>query len=374
MSPMTRKGRSDALRSLEGRHVSPAPVALFTWGFDYTWQIAGLEPWQLACGTADSWHAAYLSLVNRHRPDLIFYSGNGVAALPRLLSEDNRAWYIESCGRLLKLDKTSLALSDAHSGAKSCDSVGEMRTNEEVNECIGTFRGWGEPYLSGLSRLIEDLGDSTLVLPHHSPAYICACYAFGFERSMMLMLEDPDLFTYACDLYSAGDVLRMTELRAAGAEAVFIADGWASCDIISPAMVERFALPYQRSITDAAHRAGLRIILWNEGDIRPILEAEAAIPFDAFAFEQPRKGCDISVDIVREVFGPSRCLFGNLDSEGLFGRNDPDEINSAVRTQLISSGYGAPFILSTGSPIPSFTRPEAIDAMMRAARGFIHTV
>jgi len=364
-------GRYGALRALDGHSVSPTPVALFTWGFDYIWQVADMPPWQLACGARDNWHRAHLALLERHRPDLLFYSGSGGSMPPCLVADERESWLIEANGQRYRMDKTSLALANAQTGTKGCDSVGSMKTRADIDRLIPSFSGWGESYLAGLQRLITEVGDRALVLPHHSPAYICACYAFGFERAMELMIEDPDLFLYACDRYQAGDRLRMQEWKAAGAEAVFIADGWASCDIISPAMIERFALPYQRSITEAAHAFGLRIILWNEGDILPILPKEVAIPVDAFAFEQPRKGAPLTVEAVRAMFGLRRCLFGNLDSEALLGRNDATEIARAVAVQITASGPGAPFILSTGSPIPSFTAPEAVDAMIAAARGGI---
>ena len=159
----------------------------------------------------------------------------------------------------------------------------------------------------------------------------------------------------------------MRELAEAGAEAVYIADGWASCDIISPQMFERFALPYQRSIAQAAHAGGLRVILWNEGNVLPILHLEAALDIDAFGTEQPRKGVNITVGQIREVFGPDRCLLGNLDSELMLLRNDPGEISHNVEDQIRQSGVGAPFIMSTGSPIPNDVAPEAIDVMMRSA-------
>lgn len=242
-------------------------------------------------------------------------------------------------------------------------------SGEAVSPPPPEFTGWGESYLAGLSRLIREVGDRALVLPHHSPAYICACYAFGFERAMECMLTEPELFHYVCDRHAAGDRLRMREWKAAGAEACFLADGWTSCDILSPAMVEEFALPYQRGIVEAAHAEGLKVIIWNEGDILPILAQEAAIPMDAFAFEQPRKGAAVTVDKVRAAFGPRRCLFGNLDSELLLMRNDPAEIAAAVREQIRQSGAGAPFILSTGSPLPSNIEPDAVEAAIRAIRG-----
>jgi hypothetical protein len=75
-------GRSGALRTLAGGVVTPVPVALFTWGFDYTWKAAGLAPWELACGDLATWHRAYLALLERHRADLIFYDGAGASTAP----------------------------------------------------------------------------------------------------------------------------------------------------------------------------------------------------------------------------------------------------------------------------------------------------
>jgi hypothetical protein len=363
-------GRHGALRALAGEAISPPPVALFTWEFDYLWKVAGIAPWQLACGDHETWHRAHIALLERHQPDLLWYSGSGASATPpRLIEEDREKWVVEDGnGRRYGLRKDSLALYDMASGGKGCDPVGAIIGEADADRLIPEFAGWGNAYLSGLTRLIREVGDRALVLPHHSPAYICACYAFGFEKAMETMMDHPSLFRYVCDRFSAGDRRRMQEWKSAGAEACFLADGWASCDILSPAMVEAFALPYQRSITEAAHEAGLKIILWNEGDILPILRQEAKIPFDAFAFEQPRKGIQITVDKIRAVFGPKRCLFGNVDSELLLLRNNPREITAAVQEQLRQSGPGAPFIVSTGSPLPSDIEPEAVDAMVGAVR------
>jgi len=370
--PTSLPGRPGALRALAGEAVSPVPVALFTWEFDYLWKVAGLAPWQLACGDHETWHRAHLALLERHQPDLLLYSGAGHSAdPPRLIEEDRERWVVaDGTGRRHALRKDSLALYDLETRAKACDPVGAIAGPADADRVIPRFQGWGEAYLDGLSRLIREVGDRALVLPHHSPAYICACYAFGFERAMECMLMDPELFRYVCNRYAAGDRLRMREWRAAGAEACFIADSWASCDILSPAMVEAFALPYQRSMVEAAHEAGLRIILWNEGDILPILKQGASIPMDAFAFEQPRKGAEVTVDKVRAAFGTRRCLFGNLDSEMLLLHNDPAEIAAAVREQLRASGPDAPFIFSTGSPLPSNIEPSAVDAFVRAARSY----
>jgi hypothetical protein len=73
-------GRRGALGALAGEAVTPTPVALFTWEFDYLWKVAGLQPWQLACGDHETWHRAHIALLERHQPDLLWYSGAGASA------------------------------------------------------------------------------------------------------------------------------------------------------------------------------------------------------------------------------------------------------------------------------------------------------
>ncbi|MDA0840964.1 MAG: hypothetical protein O3B01_31580 [Planctomycetota bacterium] len=375
-------GKQIALQALSGIATDRVPVALFNWEFDYTWKVAGIEPWQLAVGGSDTWHKAHRALLDRHEVDLIFYTGAIEGPLePTLLEEDATKWVIrnENTGMVFGLTKNSLSLYELQTGAKGCGPVGKVETFADADRLIPTFRtdrliptfaGWGDAYLSGLTKLIREVGDSTLILPHYSPAYVYSCYALGFEESMLMMMENPELFTYVCALMGADHNTRMRQLKEAGAEAVFIADGWASCDIISPELFERFALPCQVSIVAAARAAGLKTILWNEGDILPVLKQQATVPVDAFAFEQPRKGIDLTVQKVREVFGPNRCLFGNLDSELLLMRNQPDEIKREVERQIRQSGPGAPFILCTGSPLPSNIEPDAYDRVIAAARAF----
>lgn len=374
---MGQDGKKLALDALHGKATERIPVGPITWGFEYLWKVAGLEPWQLACGGSETWHRAHMAMLERHDVDLLWYEGAGNGpAEPTLLQETRQEWIVRdnnTC-RTYGLRKDSLTLYDIESGPHidigTANTRQAITSREEADERIPLFQTWGRTYLDGLRRLIASVGDRALVLPHHSPGYVVGCYAFGFQAAMETMVHDPELFFYVCDRFAEGDLRRMREWAEAGAEAVYIADGWASCDIISPRMFERFALPYQRSITEAAHQAGLPIILWNEGDVLPILELEASLPVDAFAIEQPRKGVDLTVARLRSVFGPHRCLFGNVDSEELFRRNDPAEIRQAVFDQIRQSGQGNPFIVSTGSPLPSNIDPSAVDAMVEAVRAF----
>lgn len=374
MGHRERYGRDLVLAALRGEATGQTPVGVLTWGYDYLWKVAGVAPWQLACGSTDTWHRALLALLERHQPDILWFlrTGSGPED-PTLVDEDARRWVVRdnNTGMTHALLKDSLTMVDPDTGdSRRPAALGEMHSPDDVDAVISTDGSLAELYRTQLMRLIDEVGDRALVMPCISPAYIRACYAFGFERSMEAMLFEPGPFVYACERYRMQEEQRLRELAEANVQAIYVADGWASCDVISPAMFERFALPYQAAITEAIHRAGVRIVLWNEGNILPILEQEATLPVDAFHFEQPRKGVDLTVERVREAFGSGRCLFGNIDSEGLLIQGDPAEIRRAVEDQLRQSGQGAPFVLCTGSPLPSNVAPEAVDAMIAAARGF----
>ena len=365
---MAHNGRIAALNALSGKPAERPPWLLLTWGFDYMWKCAGIAPWQLALGGFDTWLAAYRATYERHKPDIIIYDSFGAGAEDGVLIDDTpEKWIVLFEGERFEFIKSSYTLRHLPSGP-----VGPPPPLETIADIDRRFQPGGHDpgRLKGLSVVINEIGDGALVIPTCIPGYIAACYTLGFERAMTTMVDDERFFFHLADRFEECDDLRMRQFAEAGAEAVFIADAWASVDILSPDMIRKFALPYQARSVDAAKAAGLKAIFWNEGDVEPILADEAALNLDAFAVEQPRKGFGVSVAQVREAFGPNRCILGNLDSELMLLRNDPQEIREEVIRQIRESGQGAPFILSFGSPIPSNTSESAVDAVAAALREF----
>jgi uroporphyrinogen-III decarboxylase len=229
----------------------------------------------------------------------------------------------------------------------------QVATIEEARE-FARLDALSDNYLKSLSQMIEYAGADTLVIPScYNPAYWCAASALGFERAMESMLTEPELFIGICELYQSYERKRYDQLRDAGAEAIFISDAWNSSELISPEMFRKFALPCHQFTVDAIHAAGMKVILWNEGDVRPLLDDEAGVPMDAFGVEQSRKGVDISLKDLRRAFGSSRCILGNLDSEMLFIYGSKEEIEGEIRRIIKDVGKGTPLIMFTGSPIPS---------------------
>lgn len=367
------KGKKLVLENLKGNPTSRIPVGLFTSGYEYLWKVAGLEPWQLALGGTEAWHKAHMALLELHEVDLILYCGAGEGLNePTLLEEDEKRWKVRNnnTGAEVILRKDNLAPETYGAAIGSMGPDRNISTFDEVDRLVekNPMEFIDTISMDGLKRLISDAGDDALVVPQPITAYIKSCYLLGFDTAMRMLVEKPALFKYTCDKYAAREDYIMQQYAKTGVEVVFVLDSWASCDLISPKMFHEFVLPYHKSIIDAAHKAGLQVILWNPGNILPILDQEATVDMDAFAFEQPRKGVDILLSKVRQAFRHNRCLFGNFDSELTLMNNDKDEIRGCVRRLLEQNGKNAPFVFFTGSPLPSNIEIDAVDTMVKAVR------
>ena len=89
--------------ALCGKPAARIPFLLLTWGFDYLWKCAGIEPWQLACGSYQTWLEAYVATYERHTPDVVILDSFGTSdADPVLLDETSRSWIVRDGGGDLK--------------------------------------------------------------------------------------------------------------------------------------------------------------------------------------------------------------------------------------------------------------------------------
>jgi uroporphyrinogen-III decarboxylase len=350
------------LDALDGRRTERIPTMLFTCQVDYTYKVAGMEMWELSCGGTEEWMKAYRSLIDRHHPDSIMFDGVRHACGPaRLIGQDADTWTVyDSCSRSERvLSKLSGFGKDIGLGwMKDVTTIEEARSRIKPDDRV-------QPNgLQSLRRLIDYAGEDTLVIPScYTPAYWHTCSALGFERAMESMLTEPELFIQICEQYQTFEREQYKQLKEAGAEAIFVSDAWNSSELISPDMFRKFALPCHRFTVDAIQAAGMKAILWNEGDVRPLLDDEASVPMDAFGVEQARKGIDIDLKDLRRAFGDKRCILGNLDSEMLLIEGDKKNIEKEIHRIIEDAGPGLPFIMTTGAPIPSNVDMETVDAI-----------
>ena len=96
--------------------------------------------------------------------------------------------------------------------------------------------------------------------------------------------------------------LAIRRFAAAGGDAIYIDDATATSDMISPAMYERFSLPYMKAMVDEIHRLKHKAILIYFGGIMDRLELIAATGADGLLPEASMKGfVNDTAEIARQI-------------------------------------------------------------------------
>lgn len=374
---MTSKERM--LKALEGGIPDMVPIAPYFWGAEYRWKVLGIEIWELLYGDRELSFLANDKLHQRHTCDWIFVHGFGSGWLEgkKVEKRNGRIFITDMDGTRYEF------LKDGHQlvrvGAqKKIQNTGiverNIRTKADVDKLFGGPRRKKEkakiniPEDDWQRRLIDKYGDYVFMVGGGISPFVHACYTLGFETSMIMMKESPDVFVYLMDRLYEDSLPNYERSAAYGYHAILIAESWASVDIISPQQYAEFAFPYQKAAIDAAHAQGLKAILYSTGSLIPILPKMSELGADALTVEEGRKGAPIDIGEVREIVGTKQCIFGNFDAENVLLHGKKEDIEREVIRQIGSAGRNGAFIMGTGSPICDDTDPEQIDMFIELTR------
>jgi len=358
--------------ALAGGKPDRAPVAPFVWGAEYRWRAIGMEIWELLYGDPEISFEANDRLQQRHAFDWMFVQrfGNGWLKDKRVEQRGARTFFIDPAGveyeflkdghQLVRADRSAFPAANAGIVDRDIRSRGDVDALLEAlgrdfyaNSTSGD-QGWER-------RLIERYGDSLFMSAEQISPFVDACYALGFETSMMMLIERPELFTYLAETLLEYSLPRYAEAARAGYDGILIVESWASADIISPRQYAQFAFPYQKAAIAAAHAQGLKVVFYTTGAIMPFLEQMRGLGMDALTVEEGRKGAPNDIAEIRRVLGPEQCLFGNFDVEQTLLRGSRDEMRAEVLRQIEGAGRDGAFVMGTGSPICDDTPPEQVD-------------
>jgi len=379
---MTPKQRM--LAALEGRKPDGVPVAPYFWGEEYVWKLVGKPVWQLSLGPPDTWKDILRAVLQRHDCDWAIRLGGGSGFLEgkqveeqggRILITDPASggrWEYRMDGRrLVELDARGRARSEQ---AKTTGVLHAPIITREAADRWLEDHGYGRTDESGAAPspprprdwIVEHYGHRYLTAGAVGGGFHPLCYSLGLESALIMMKEAPRVAAYMLERFMAGVPRHARELATAGYDAGFVVDSYASADIISPQMYADWIAPIHRAHAQAIRQAGMKSILYNTGNILPLLPSLKTLGFDALSFEERAKGVEMDIAAIRREVGPEQCLFGNFDSYLLL-RGDREAIAREVTRQVSGAGGGG-FIMGTGSPICDATDPEIVDFWIAAVR------
>jgi len=154
-------------------------------------------------------------------------------------------------------------------------------------------------------------------------------------------------------------------LKKAGAHFTSLGDSPAGPDVISPAMFERFARPYQERLVRDLAKDNILPVIHICGNTSVILDQLAQYPFCAFEL-------DYKTDTVKAkaTVGAGHVLFGNVDPSGVIARGTPELVRQKTRDLITQWKPGGQFVLNAGCAIPASTPPENLKAFIETAKEF----
>ncbi|MBN1557273.1 MAG: uroporphyrinogen decarboxylase family protein [Lentisphaerae bacterium] len=223
-------------------------------------------------------------------------------------------------------------------------------------------------WLDAVRRLKAHFGDAVCIRGNCDQAPFSLASMMRTPEAWMLDLMDEDnrenvfrLLDF-CTEATCQFVRLMAET---GAHVTSNGDSPAGPDMISPAMYETFALPYEKRVVAQAHASGLPYVLHICGDTTPILKQMASTGTDAVELDYKTDAKQ-----ARAVLDNRICFIGNLDPSGVLARGSVAEVERKTRELLTVFRDTPRFILNAGCAMPPDTPPENVRAMIRTARCF----
>ena len=358
--PLTGKQRGRA--ALEGRPVDRFPVTSiynFLYYRDHFAELTGLPAWRLhawAHATPVEHVAVFAQLVDQVPFEML----QPAMAPARMVRE--RVEFVENDGRGFLRDRKTGELhpleAETASGHATDYAANERQIvfdRKDADEAVRVTKA--ESMLADgvndyLDAAVARFGKDHFILSGGVIGTLYSCQQYvGLTNLFPMLIEQPDLIEYLMQRILDQNIEHLRRLAAAGGDAIYIDDATATCDMISVAHYERFALPYITEMVKEIHRLGHLAILIYFGGIADRLEQIAATGADGLVMEASMKGYTNDIAATVNAIGQRLTLFANIDPIGVLQNADDAGLEAEVRRQIQAGRRGRGFVLSTSSPI-----------------------
>ncbi len=193
---------------------------------------------------------------------------------------------------------------------------------------------------------------------------------FGMEHYMVKMYTHPEVVhavtERVCRFYLEANELFFA-LAGDRVDGFFFGNDFGSqIDLLlSPALFDKFVLPWFRRFTEQGHRHGYQVILHSCGSIHRVIGRLIEAGVDCLHPLQARAGLMKAETLARD-FNSRISFMGALDTQRILNRGTPDEVKAEVRR--LKSILGPNFIVSPShEAILPDVPPRNIAAMAEAA-------
>jgi MtaA/CmuA family methyltransferase len=213
--------------------------------------------------------------------------------------------------------------------------------------------------IMGAGEMARAAGADCMVLGWVDMPFAEACSLCGVSRFMIMLYDEPDLARQILDFLTVIVIDFAVAQIEAGVPMVGAGDAAAS--LVSPALYREFALPFERSVCDAVHRAGGLVKLHICGNTTNLLKDMVLSGADLFNVDHL-----VDLQTAAVIYSTVHKAFkGNINpvSDMLFA--SPEEC-AAKAIAYIETMRNRPYMLSPGCEVPADVTDEIFQALCRA--------
>jgi len=242
--------------------------------------------------------------------------------------------------------------------------------------------------LGALTRLRERAGDDLFIVAMVVSPFLVAAELRGMTELLADFVVDPSFVDALFDRVTEGTGRYLRAIVGTGAcDAVMFENAGACREMMGPHHLERFVMPCERRLLEAARREAPEVFLIEHNcSATPYFEEILTLDVDAVSFAYgdvrgiaERYGWDCrtahtSANACLDRFclrprdaGRPIAWIGNVDNSRIMLEAAPAQVEREARA-CIESARGSAFVLSTSCEIPFKAPPENIEALARAAR------
>jgi uroporphyrinogen decarboxylase len=148
-----------------------------------------------------------------------------------------------------------------------------------------------------------------------------------------------------------------------GCDMVSNGDSSAGPEMISPEMYQKFALPFEQRLIQAAHQAGVAYTLHICGDTTKILDLMVESGADAIELDYKT-----NTQAACKSFAEKVTFIGNIDPSGILAMGSVADVERETRKLLEIFSNNPRLIVNAGCSIPPRTPKENLEALIKTAR------
>ncbi len=204
------------------------------------------------------------------------------------------------------------------------------------------------------------------LMVHGSALFEQAWGLCGFENYLDYILSEETFVQALTERLADFSCAITAQLRGLSVDGIRFGDDWGCQDrlMIPPALWRRLFKPYYRRIYDAAHQAGLIVLIHSCGNITDILPDLIEIGVQVVHAFQPE-----AMDVVycQREFGKDVTFWGGLGSQSTIPYGTPEAVRSEAR-RMLDLFHAGGYILAPAGSVPTETPIDNIIAIIDTAR------